>query len=102
VRLHLYEPGRSGWEVPVAPATTRPEDAYADYAIRPLTQPGRLDGRPDGARLVFVEPDHPDERRVFDGRVLGWRDYEAGLLSPAAATAILLRLLAGDGTVRAA
>ena len=91
---------RSGprWEVPVAPVSTRPEDAYADYAIRPLTRPGRLDGRPEGARLVFAEPDHPDERRVFDGRArLGWRGHDAGLLRPESAVAILLRLLARDG-----
>jgi hypothetical protein len=103
VRLDLYAPERSGWEVPLAPVSTRPEDAYAEYAIRPLTRPGRLDGRPEGARLVFAEPDHPDERRVFDGRArLGWRGHDAGLLPPESAVAILLRLLARDGETRAA
>ena len=101
VRLDLYAPERAAWEVPVAPVSTRPEDAYADYAISPLTRPGRLEGRPEGARLIFAEPDHPDERRVFDGRErLGWRGHDAGLLRPESAVAILLRLLARDNLAR--
>ncbi len=97
VRLDLYEPERAAWEVPVAPVSTRPEDAYADYAISPLTRPGRLEGRPEGARLVFAGSDDPDESRVFDGQArLGWRGHDAGLLGPESAAAILLRLLARD------
>ena len=101
VRLDLYPPERAAWEVPVAPLSARPEDAYAEYAIQPLTRPGRLDGRPEGARLVFADPDHPDERRVFDGRArLGWRGHDAGLLAPESAAAILLRLLAMEDLPR--
>ena len=103
VRLDLYASERSAWEVPVAPVSARPEDAYAEYVIRPLTRPGRLDGRPEGARLVFAEPDRPDERRVFDGRArLGWRGHDAGLLPPESAVTILLRLLARDDLAREA
>lgn len=103
VRLDLYDRQRSRWEIPIAPPTARPEDAYADYAIRQLEYAGRLDERPEGARLVFDDPDHPDERRVFDGRArLGWRDHEAGLLAPEGAEKILLQLLARDGVARAA
>ena len=101
VRLDLYAPERAAWEVPVAPVSARPEDAYADYAIAPLTRPGRLEGRPVGARLVFAEPDRPDERRVFDGQArLGWRGHDAGLLQPESAVVILLRLLARDDLAR--
>ncbi|WP_045876532.1 hypothetical protein [Pseudofrankia sp. DC12] len=101
VRLGLYRPGRSAWQVPLRDREVVPEEALELWEHRPLrhvAEPGAGPGAtlPTGTRIVFTgSQDLPDHQLVFDGsREHGWRGHEAGLLRAGAAAEIFTALLA--------
>jgi hypothetical protein len=93
VRLGLYRPGRSAWQVPLWDTEAMPEDALELWEHRPLTPAGMP--LPAGTRVAFTgAADTPDHEVVFDGaRERGWRGHEAGLLAPAGAAALFAELM---------
>lgn len=98
VRLGLYRPGRSAWQVPLRDRDVIPEESLELWEHRPLrqaTEPATT-ALPAGTRIVFTGAwDAPDHQLVFDGsRERGWRGYEAGLLGAGAAADIFATLLA--------
>ncbi|MBL7494797.1 hypothetical protein [Frankia nepalensis] len=94
VRLGLYRPGRSVWQVPLWDREVVPEDALELWEHQPPPSAAGL--LPVGTRIAFTgAADAPDHQAVFDGATeRGWRGHEAGLLSPADAAKIFGTLLA--------